>query len=363
MPFLCLAASLALPAAALAAPAAPASATLAGIWTGPNGVRLELKQEGEQVMGKLVDGGGPCPLPVGTEVLRGGVLDDSLGAEVRNCVLAPACGADDGKAMAILLVTKQLTGGVHSKAACAVDVKALVLRRPGAAAAMTAPPLAGRLSHTPAPPPRKDPPAGHTNIGSDGKLAGIPALAGDKSGKPDDATPPGQIPGRPVGGPPQEGYDPRDARQANTPRGLADKSMKRALALLGNGEFEKARKLFREALQKEPTRAEAYNGVGVSFYGRLDYDEALAWYKKALEADPRFGDAYYNMACVYALQGHKSLAFRYLRMAALNRYTQRQLLEEDPDLASLRGEKDMAEILEQMSADAKPSQPPGAARP
>ena len=354
MPLVSLLASLALPAAALAAPAA---STLAGVWTGPNGARLELKQDGEQVVGKLVDDGGPCPLPVGTEVLRGGVLDDSLGAEVRNCVLAPACGADEGKAMAILLVTKQLTGGVHSKAACAAEVRALVLRRPGAAAAMTAPPVAGRLSHTPAPPPRKD--TGRTNIGSEGKLEGVPALAG----KPDDATPPGQIPGRPVGGPPQPGYDPRDARQANTPRGLADKSMRRALALLGNGEFEKARKLFREALQKEPTRAEAYNGVGVSFYGRLDYDEALAWYKKALEADPRFGDAYYNMACVYALQGHKSLAFRYLRMAALNRYTQRQLLEEDPDLASLRGDREMGEILEQMSADAKPSQPPGAARP
>ena len=342
----CFASALALPALALAAPAVVKAPTLTGVWTGPNGARLELQQDGEQVVGKLAADGGPCPMPVGTEVLRGGVLDDSLGAEVRNCLLAPACGADEGRAMAILLVTKQLTGGVHSKAPCAAEVKALVLRRPGAAAGMTVPPSADRLSRTPPPPPRKEPSggAGHTSIA-------------------DDATPPGQIPGRPVGGPPQSGYDPRDARQANTPRGIADKSMRRAQALLGTGEFEKARKLFRDALQKEPARAEAYNGVGVTFYGRLDYGEALAWYKKALEADPRFGDAYYNMACVYALQGHKPLAFRYLKLAALNRCTQRQLLEEDPDLASLRGDKEMAEILEQMSADAKPSQPLGAARP
>ncbi len=70
---------------------------------------------------------------------------------------------------------------------------------------------------------------------------------------------------------------------------------------------------------------------GVTFYARGDFDEALAWYKRALEADPRFGDAYYNMACLYALQGHKPLALRYLRLAALNRYSDEAQLQEDPD--------------------------------
>ncbi len=43
---------------------------------------------------------------------------------------------------------------------------------------------------------------------------------------------------------------------------------------------------------------------------RNDLPAALGWYKKALAVDPDFGDAYYNMACVYALQGERTLALR-----------------------------------------------------
>src|SRR5439155_7887704 len=126
---------------------------------------------------------------------------------------------------------------------------------------------------------------------------------------------------------------------------------------LGGGRFERARKLFKQALEKDPQRAEGYNGVGVTFYARGDLEEALAWYKKGLEANPGFGDSFYNMACVYALQKHKDLAFRYLRMAALNHYSEREQMQQDPDLASLRDDPQWAEILDQMSAEAKPSHP------
>ena len=88
--------------------------------------------------------------------------------------------------------------------------------------------------------------------------------------------------------------------------------------------------------------------MGVTYYARGDLEEALAWYKRSLEADPRFGDAFYNMACIYALQEHKELAFRYLRLAALNHYSERELMEKDPDLASLRTEPQWREILDQM---------------
>ena len=134
------------------APAAVGDGLLAGVWGGPNGAKVELRTDpAGKVVGTLVGEGGPCPLPAGTEVLRGALLDDSLGAQVRLCLLAPGCGKDPNQALAILLVTKQLTGGVHTKAACAADVKALVLRRPGPQAPVVAPTPAERLSNTPLP--------------------------------------------------------------------------------------------------------------------------------------------------------------------------------------------------------------------
>ena len=132
--------------------AAGGEGPLAGVWGGPNGAQVELRTDASgKVVGTLVGEGGPCPLPAGTEVLRGALLDDSLGAQVRLCLLAPSCGKDPNQALAILLVTKQLTGGVHTKAACAADIKALVLRRPGPQAPVVAPTPTERLSATPAP--------------------------------------------------------------------------------------------------------------------------------------------------------------------------------------------------------------------
>lgn len=349
---------------AVAAEAAPAPSGPLGIWLA-NGARLELKDESGKVVGRLAGEGGPCQLPQGTELLRGALLDDSLNAQVRLCLVAPQCGPIPNTALAVLLVTRNLTGGVHSREPCAADARSLVLRRPGPALAMTAPASTERLSHTSPPKsPRKPAPVAIANavpndlIAQTQKLPTPPLAATAAS-----TARVGEIPGRPVGGEHGAGYDPRDARRAATPQGAVDKLMQEGLGYLNDGRFERARKSFRDALAKEPTRVEAYNGVGVSYWARGDLDEALAWYKRALEADPRFGDAFYNMACVYSLQGHKELALRYLRMAALNHYSEREQLEKDPDLANIRGEPEMAEILDQMSqagADAKPSAAPGA---
>lgn len=384
-------------------PATSGDGLLAGVWGGPNGAKVELRTDAAgKVVGTLVGDDGPCPLPAGTEVLRGALLDDSLGAQVRLCLLAPACGKDPNQALAILLVTKQLTGGVHTKAACAAEVKALVLRRPGPQAPVVAPVPTERLSATPAPstkvsaqvaatPPGPSPgPAQATRTADPITLASngekLPAPAAPALPRAPvkvaaaEEVPVGQIPGRPVGLEHPVGYDPRDARKGVRPpqRSPVELLLVKGRDLLGTGEFEKARGVFLEALAKEPTRAEAYNGVGVSFYGRLDLDEALAWYKRALEADPQFGDAYYNIACAYALLHRKPLAFRYLRLAALNRYFERQKFEEDPDLESLLGEPEMKELRAQMAQEdradqaekaghqnkqGKPGKPPGSARP
>ncbi len=330
----------------LAAADAPQPSGALGLWTA-NGARLELKSEDGKIVGRLASEGGPCAAAAGTEVLRGSLLDDSLSASVRLCLVAPQCAADPGTALAVLLVTRMLTGGVHSRAPCAADAHAFVLRRPGGTAPMAAPAPTERLSGAPA--PRSPRSSGERRV----------ALASSGSEKDPESAPLGQIAGRPVGDAPHgSGYDPRDAGQAvAAPSVSADRLLAQGGADLQQGRFERARKLFHDALEKDPQRAEAYNGVGVTWYARGDLDEALAWYKRSLEADPRFGDAFYNMACVYALQKHSALAFRYLRMAALNHYSEQEQMEKDPDLASLRSDPQWAEIVDQMSNGAKAARP------
>ena len=162
---------------------------------------------------------------------------------------------------------------------------------------------------------------------------------------------PGEVAGHPVGEDQAPRYDPRQARKL---RSLSvDELLGAGKQQLEAGFFERARRSFQAAIVKTPSRVEAYNGVGVTFYARGDLDEALAWYKRALQVDPAFGDAYYNLGCVYALQGKKELAFRYLRLAALNHYAELAQLQADPDLASLRDAVEMRELEGLMTAEAR----------
>src|SRR5438067_3312774 len=152
--------------------AALAAADALGAWTA-NGARLELKDEGGKIVGRLAAEGGPCAVKPGTELIKGTLLDDSLSAQVRLCLIAQQCGGPgEDTALAVLLVTRTLTGGVHTRAACAKDVRSLVLRRPGGGAmAMSAPPANQRLSKTPPPkaPRAPPPPAGITQIADNTK--------------------------------------------------------------------------------------------------------------------------------------------------------------------------------------------------
>lgn len=127
-------------------------------------------------------------------------------------------------------------------------------------------------------------------------------------------------------------------KPAATKRGRARGLLRDGARWLAEGNFEQARRRFLEAIDLDASVPEAYNGVGVTYRMRNELPRALEWYKKALTVDADFGDAYYNMACVYALDGKKDLALRYLQIAALNGYATAGGMDEDPDLESLRAE-------------------------
>ena len=123
-----------------------------------------------------------------------------------------------------------------------------------------------------------------------------------------------------------------------------ERLMIEANEFLRMGEAEKARERFRAITEKAKknrgldslVHANAYNGVGVTFYLRERYAEAMENYKMAIRIDPNVSDSYYNLACLFALKGDKAQSFRYLNMAVLNGYIDLDTLDQDPDLANLR---------------------------
>lgn len=271
---------------ALLATAAPAAdAEVSGEWDSSIG-RIRLEAAGDLFTGRLVASSGLCKFQPGSEVMKGTILDDSFAGKLRVCLRGKKCRAKEEWASAVFLVGPgSLSGALH------VDAKGCV-----------------------------------APVGKKGGLT-LRRAAGPPPA-------PGVSPG-PVSGAVAKAL-PKDEKRAR--RAKARELMNDGAAYLNEGAFEAARRRFLEAIEVDEGIPEAFNGVGVTWRMRNDLARSLEWYKKALVVDPDFGDAYYNMACVYALQGEKDLALRYLQIAALNGYASGDGIDADPDLASLRGD-------------------------
>jgi hypothetical protein len=258
-----------------------AEPALTGEWDSSLG-RIRITAAGESFTGTLVASSGLCPFEVGSEVLKGSLLDDSLAGKLRFCLRGKACKAKEEWANAVFLVSPgALSGAIHVEAkGCFAPVG----KKGG---------VALKRAVGPSPSPGSPPP-----------VQGQGAQAGKEDGK--------------------------------AKRAKARELMKDGAAWLNEGNFEAARRRFLEAIEIDEGIPEAYNGVGVTWRMRNDLPKALDWYKKALLVDPDFGDAYYNMACVYALQGQSEMALRYLQIAALNGYATSEGIDGDTDLESLR---------------------------
>jgi hypothetical protein len=230
--------------------------------------------EGGTFRGVLVAPSDLCGFRSGDEVLRATLLDDSLAGKVRVCLAGRGCPRDEWSSAVLLAGEGRLSGAVH------VGAKGCgaPLGKNGGLAFVR---VAERAAAAPA------------------AAAGGPASAG---------------------------------------RERARALLRDGAAWLHEGNFEAARRRFLEAIDADGGVPEAYNGVGVTYRMRDDLPRALEWYKKALAVDPDFGDAYYNMACVYALEGRREMALRYLQIAALNGYATAEGMDGDPDLESVRDE-------------------------
>lgn len=70
-----------------------------------------------------------------------------------------------------------------------------------------------------------------------------------------------------------------------------------------NGNYKQAIEYFSKAIEYNPKDASLYNNRGLAYYNLQQYDKAIADYTKAIEIRPDFADAYYNRGLAYFKKG------------------------------------------------------------
>ncbi len=77
-----------------------------------------------------------------------------------------------------------------------------------------------------------------------------------------------------------------------------------------------------------------------------EYDKAEQHYRDAIALNPKHPKPYFNLACLYSIEGRKDEAFQYLAEALNKANVLRWDAAHDPDLAPLRDDPRFQEIVQ-----------------
>jgi adenylate cyclase len=126
----------------------------------------------------------------------------------------------------------------------------------------------------------------------------------------------------------------------------------RAQSIEAQGRHDEALQVYSEALGRseewmdlypDDARAATMRAVSLCRLGRAD--EGLEWGRGALKLDPEDAGVRYNVACLYALEGMTDEALKCLEEAVEVGFGNREWLEKDPDIESLRGHPRFKNIM------------------
>jgi tetratricopeptide (TPR) repeat protein len=118
----------------------------------------------------------------------------------------------------------------------------------------------------------------------------------------------------------------RQAEWGAPPAPGAPQIMRMAELAASRGEYEEAILLYREAIEKDPELASAWNNLGIALFRRARFREAVDAYEKAAKIDPQNADIYFNMGLAHYKLGDFMTARRSFARA----------LELNPDHATAR---------------------------
>ncbi len=127
-----------------------------------------------------------------------------------------------------------------------------------------------------------------------------------------------------------------------------------ALALVQKGDAAEAVKIMEAATVRQPQNARTWRVLGYVSLKAKNYDRALSAYGKALEIEPGFPAAIYNVGVAYALKQEKDQAFLWLEKARATQKLDMTMIQVDPDLVSLKSDPRFEALLPKPEAFANP---------
>ena len=80
-------------------------------------------------------------------------------------------------------------------------------------------------------------------------------------------------------------------------------------------QLDSAAKYFEQVVALNPSHVDGTTNMGLVFHKRNDYPNAIEWYLKALEIDPRNRNAAKNLGLAYRRNGQPEKAVVYEKIA------------------------------------------------
>lgn len=120
----------------------------------------------------------------------------------------------------------------------------------------------------------------------------------------------------------------------------------KGLAYKNLGEYDKAIKHYNKALSIYPSYKEAWDALGVVFLNLRNLEEAKRHLLYNVENHSYYANSFYNLACVYAVEGNKTQALQYLKKSlVMDRDEYAEWAKEDTDFESLWQDADFLALL------------------
>jgi Flp pilus assembly protein TadD len=101
-------------------------------------------------------------------------------------------------------------------------------------------------------------------------------------------------------------------------------------------ELGEAENAFRRALEIDPRSTDAIYHMGMISLRTKRIDEARNYFRYIISLGGVSADVEYNLACTEALGGHPEEALRHLESAFRLGFRERESIDKDPDLDSIR---------------------------